>query len=166
MCVHSAAPTWNEGKNLTEHTVTKKVGGKKGKNGKKTPVRTVTVTEPCPSFFNFFKPPEVPSPDAEEEEIEEYTTAVREDYEAGRAIRDKVCPAAVLWFTGKAEEDDDDDEAGGVEFDEDGDDDEDEDEDEELDEEDGEDEDEELEGGDGDAAAGGAPAENPECKQQ
>lgn len=161
---YSSPITWNEGKDLTQHTVTKKVGGKKGKNGKKTPVRTISVTEPCPSFFNFFKPTEVPSPDAEEEEIQDYTTSVREDYEAGRAIRDAVCTSAVMWFTGKATEDEDDEDAGGLEFEDDEDDYDDED-DEDEDEEEEDEDDEDVEGDDeGDNK--NAPAENPECKQQ
>lgn len=57
---------WKAGKNLTVEQIKKKVKAK----GKGKPPKTVTVEEPCESFFNFFSPPVIPEEDAEEEEPE------------------------------------------------------------------------------------------------
>ena len=46
---------WKPGKNLTVIMKKKK---QRAKGGKQT--RTVTKEEPCESFFNFFKPPQIP----------------------------------------------------------------------------------------------------------
>ncbi|KAL4199856.1 hypothetical protein AMTRI_Chr03g146890 [Amborella trichopoda] len=137
---------WYPGKCLTQ-----KVLKKKPKKGVKN-AKPITKTEPCESFFNFFKPPQVPEDDADidEDTAEELQNLMEQDYDIGTTIRDKIIPHAVSWFTGEAidgeefegetgdEEDDDDD-------DEDGDDDEDE-EDDDVEDEDDDDEDEEEEG--------------------
>ena len=167
------APTWNEGKNLTVHKVTKtqtigKKGGKRGgKRGGGAPQkRTITVEEPCPSFFSFFKVPELPKIDEnlDRESIEEFSALVQEDFEVGCEIRDKVCPIAFLWYIGEAEGDEDgDDEDDYDDFDEDDYDDEDDDEDDE--DEDDEDDDDEDDDKPATASTTQNP-ENPECKQQ
>ena len=89
----------------------------RNKNGKGT--RTVTKTEPCESFFNFFSPPKIPGPEDEEMEDEEFERRQQEleaDYDMGISFREKLVPHAVKWFTGEAEDDaefgDDEDEYG------------------------------------------------------
>ncbi|XP_020520078.1 nucleosome assembly protein 1;4 isoform X3 [Amborella trichopoda] len=161
---------WYPGKCLTQ-----KVLKKKPKKGVKN-AKPITKTEPCESFFNFFKPPQVPEDDADidEDTAEELQNLMEQDYDIGTTIRDKIIPHAVSWFTGEAidgeefegetgdEEDDDDD-------DEDGDDDEDE-EDDDVEDEDDDDEDEEEEGKSKKKAGSrqnGDQGDRPaECKQQ
>jgi len=76
--------TWKEGKDTTVVTVTQKQKSKKA-----GAVRYVTKTEPCDSFFNFFKATD----DAEENE---------QWCSLAMTIRDKVAPYAVEYFTGEA----------------------------------------------------------------
>jgi len=147
---------WKPGKNCTV-----KVMKKKPKKGAKPDAKPQTKIEPVESFFNFFKPPAVPEDDAELEgsEMEALHEDIEADYDMADAIRTKLIPNAVGWFTGEAMEDEDfeyDDE------DED-DDDEDEDEDDEEDTRPGK-----RRGGRGRGRAGGAAGgEQPqECKQQ
>ncbi|CAJ2657364.1 unnamed protein product [Trifolium pratense] len=63
--------------------------------------RTVFTDEPKKSFFNFFKQPEVLeySKDIDEEVIEQLQYQLEYDYAIGVAIRDKIIPCAVSWFT-------------------------------------------------------------------
>jgi len=158
---------WKTGKNLTKKSVTKTQGGRGGRRGGKrggSAPKTITVEEPCPSFFNFFNPDGLmlTLPDDEEGFGEEEMEGMMEfDYELGCTLKDVIVPNAVLWYTGEAAE------AGLEEDDEEG-------------HEHGEDcgcEDEEGEGeeeeGDDDAPAkgqSGKPAQGqpgqPECKQQ
>ena len=51
------------------------------------PPKMLTKSEPCASFFNFFKPPQEPEDDAavDEEEMEDLRAALEEDYELGCA---------------------------------------------------------------------------------
>eukprot|EP00741_Cyanophora_paradoxa_P008431 tig00001310_g8158.t1 len=162
--------TWAQGKNPTIRLMKKKIGGK----GRK-PAKTITKEEPCDSFFNFFKPPQIPesTEEMDEEEHHALQETVEADYEMGCCFKDQIVPHAVKWFTGEAADDyeDDDEEDEDDEDDEDGDEDEDD-----------EDEDEDDSppkrggrGGRGGAApkgpagrgAPGAPAgQQPECKQQ
>jgi len=122
---------WKAGKNLTVKTVKKKQRHKGGRG-----TRTVTKQEPCESFFNFFKPPPVPDKDTdmEKNDLMALQFDLETDYELGSAIKDKVIPHAILYFTGEAQEDEDyeDYEDGDMEDDDDemGDDDEDEEEEE------------------------------------
>mmetsp|Transcript_22897 Transcript_22897/g.68204 ORF Transcript_22897/g.68204 Transcript_22897/m.68204 type:complete len:466 (+) Transcript_22897:27-1424(+) len=154
---------WKEGMDVTVRMVEKRQK-KKGK------VRTITVEEPTDSFFNFFDPPEIPEDDEEmeEEEAEQLHEQLENDYDMGCAIKDKIIPRAVAWFTGAAidpDEDYDDDEEEGEEDDFESDEEED-----ESDEEDEESEDDDdhvdtskIKRGQG----RGAPAEGQqECKQQ
>ncbi|XP_018469796.1 nucleosome assembly protein 1;1 [Raphanus sativus] len=126
---------WYPGKCLTQKILKKKP--KKGSNAK-----PITKMEDCESFFNFFNPPQVPEEDEDidEDSAEELQNLMEQDYDIGSAIREKIIPHAVSWFTGEAMDGeefdlDDDDEDDDI--------DEDEDEDEEDDEEDEEDDEDE-----------------------
>ncbi|XP_065868278.1 nucleosome assembly protein 1;4 isoform X2 [Euphorbia lathyris] len=119
---------WYPGKCLT-----KKVLKKKPKKGSKN-AKPITKTENCPSFFNFFNTHSVSEDEDDLDAIEEIKDTMEQDFDIGTAIRDKIIPHAVSWFTGEAVEedeldldDDDDDDEGDEDVD---DEDEDEDEDE------------------------------------
>jgi nucleosome assembly protein 1-like 1 len=98
---------WKAGKDVTKQTVTvKKLKAKKGPKG--SPEKKVTKEVKADSFFNFFSPPDVPEgKDGEMPEEDAATLAL--DFDVGFAIKEKVIPRAVLYFTGEAFEDDDDD---------------------------------------------------------
>jgi nucleosome assembly protein 1-like 1 len=140
---------WKEGKDVTVRIETKK---QRHKGTNKT--RVVKKVVKADSFFNFFKPPKVPTEEEEqsddEEDFEMLEQAVQEDYEIGEVIKEKIVEDAVNWFTGKALEYeeglfDEDDEEEEDEFD-------------DL----GEDDDDDGEH----AGAPPANAQAPECKQQ
>lgn len=137
---------WSKGKNVTVKTVKKKQTHKgKGQT------RVVQKTIKNDSFFNFFNPPEAPSPDADEEYDEDLQALLEADFEIGHFFREQLIPKAVLYFTGEAIEEDSDDE-----------------EDDEYDDEDGSDDDDDDGDDDAKPPAIGAPnGEQPaECKQQ
>lgn len=96
---------WKAGKNTTVKVIKQKVKQKgKGKGAAKT----VTKQEKRESFFNFFSPPKVPE---DEEELDDVMQAViTEDFDIGFAIKEKLVPRAVLFYTGEALEGDSDDE--------------------------------------------------------
>eukprot|EP01110_Echinostelium_bisporum_P012233 TRINITY_DN65_c0_g1_i3.p1 TRINITY_DN65_c0_g1~~TRINITY_DN65_c0_g1_i3.p1 ORF type:complete len:350 (-),score=239.32 TRINITY_DN65_c0_g1_i3:50-1099(-) len=170
---------WKSGKNLAVKLVKKKVKSK-GKSKKTGAAKTVQVSEPCETFFNFFTPPKADDKDEEDDEDDEEGGEEDEqqqlmeiDFEMGCKIKDLV-PIAVLWFTGDAAEFDEDAFDFGGFGDED---------DEDIDEEEEDDEeDDEPKGRGGRAGKGGkghafAPPPNkagsnipqpqqPECKQQ
>merc|ERR1712098_423082 len=80
----------------------------KGKGGPKF----VTKEEKRDSFFNFFKPPEVPEPEKDEDDdkiIDEDMELLNEDFDIGLAIKEKLISKAVLYFTGEADDIDIDD---------------------------------------------------------
>lgn len=135
---------WFPGKKLTEKVMRKKL--KKGaKSGK-----TVTRVEQCASFFNFFKPPQIPDDDEDLDDdlADDLQDLLEQDYDIGSTIRDKIIPRAVSWYTGEAvETDDEDEDEEDDEEDEDGDDDEDEDENDEDEEDDEEDDHEDKDHG-------------------
>jgi len=81
---------WKEGKDLTQTKIKKK--------------DNEIETE---SFFSFFSPPFVPVGGEEEMNDKDRATIVI-DFDVGYAIKEKVIPRAVLYFTGEAVEDDDD----------------------------------------------------------
>jgi len=146
---------WKKGKDVTV-----KVIKKRQKHKSKGSVRTIEKKVKADSFFNFFDPPAVPSPEEGEEMDEETEALLAADFEIGHFFRDRIIPRAVLYFTGEALEDEDDDYE--EEEDEDGDD--------EDDDDDDDDDDEEEDGpkkgkkgGKGDMAKAG---EQQECKQQ
>jgi len=107
---------WKKDKNVTVKLVKKKQ-----KHKTKNTIRTITKTVDRDSFFNFFKPPEIP--DDDEAEIEESVQSLlTADFEIGHYIRERVIPRAVLYFTGEALDDEDfddedDDEEGEEEDD-------------------------------------------------
>jgi nucleosome assembly protein 1-like 1 len=99
---------WKPGKNLTVIMKKKK---QRAKGGKQT--RTVTKEEPCESFFNFFKPPQIPEDMDDDDDDEDMGATLEElveqDYEIGCMIKDQIVPKAVCWYTGEAASHDDDD---------------------------------------------------------
>ncbi|GKV09971.1 hypothetical protein SLEP1_g21399 [Rubroshorea leprosula] len=156
---------WYPGKCLTQ-----KILKKKPKKGSKN-AKPITKTENCESFFNFFKPPQLPEDDddIDDDLAEELQDRMEQDYNIGSIIRDKIIPHAVSWYTEEAVE--------GHEFDglEDDNDDGDEDEDDgnEDDDEDEEDDDDQVEskgrkkkGGKAQGVQGVQVERPPECKQQ
>jgi nucleosome assembly protein 1-like 1 len=119
---------WKAGKDVTKRTVTvKKQKAKKGPKG--SPEKKVTKEVRIDSFFNFFSPPDVPEAGTVGEMREEDAATLALDFDVGFAIKEKVIPRAVLYFTGEAFEDENDDDDY----------DEDEEEDEDTEEDDGED---------------------------
>jgi len=155
--------TWKPGKNVTVKKVTKQQGGGGGKRGKggrggrnQGPARTITVEEPCQSFFNFFQTDGLDELDEEERDAQ-----LEEDYEMGMTLKEDLIPNAVIWFTGEVEEglddDEDDDEYG-------------EEDDEEEDGHDEEDDEEDEEGGEDrdyvPPKKGADDAKQQDCKQQ
>ncbi|XVF74406.1 hypothetical protein PTKIN_Ptkin13bG0108000 [Pterospermum kingtungense] len=146
--------------------LTQKVLKKKPKKGSKN-VKPITKTEKCESFFNFFNPPQIPDDDddIDDELAEELQDRMEHDYNIGSAIRDKLIPHAVSWFTGEAVQGN---EYDGLEGDYDSDE---EDGDDEEDEEPDEEDEEGAKGkkkrsGSAKAGAGQQGERSPECKQQ
>jgi nucleosome assembly protein 1-like 1 len=115
---------WHSGKDLTVKVMRKKAKSKSG--------RTMVKREKAESFFNFFKPPEIPesAENLSEEQLNELQNEVEQDYELGCVIRDKIVPDALRWFTGEAVTAESDEEEGEDEDEDEDDEDEDEDEDE------------------------------------
>jgi len=93
---------WKSGKNLTVKVVKKKQRHKGGRG-----TRTVTKQEPCESFFNFFKSPPTPEKgdEMDKEELMALQFDLEADYDLGSAIKEKIIPHAILYYTGEAEED-------------------------------------------------------------
>jgi len=104
---------WKQGKNPCIKVVKKKTKPKgKGKGGPKF----VTKEEKRDSFFNFFKPPEVPEQEKDEDDdddddkiVDEDMELLNEDFDIGLAIKEKLISKAVLYFTGEADDIDIDD---------------------------------------------------------
>merc|ERR1711971_1174404 len=103
---------WKPGKNPGIKIITKKIKPKgKGKGGPKL----VKKEEKRETFFDFFKPPEVPEDSKkDEDEAEAALEILNEDFDIGLNIKEKLIPKAVLYFTGEIGDidmdDDDDDE--------------------------------------------------------
>jgi len=95
---------WKEGKDVTQKTVQVK-SFKKAKGSKKKVEETEEYK--VDSFFNFFNPPVLPE-DPEESMSEEDRADMSMDFDVGYAIKEKIIPRAVLYFTGEIFEDDDD----------------------------------------------------------
>ncbi|KAK9842272.1 hypothetical protein WJX81_003991 [Elliptochloris bilobata] len=140
---------WEAGKNPTIKVLKKKAKPVKGKPAG----RTLTKTEPCASFFNFFNPPAVPENPNEvnEEEMEDLQHAMEEDCELGEIIRYKLIPRAVAYYTGEAAEDGDEDDEDDY------------DDEDEVDDEDGDDDDEDDDDEEDDEGGGGAPKRAPQA---
>lgn len=97
---------WKEGKDLTKRTVkVKKLKERKGPKG--SPAKDVTKEVQADSFFTFFSPPQVVE-GKEEELTDEDRAVIAMDFDVGFAIKEKVIPRAVLYFTGEAFDEDDD----------------------------------------------------------
>ena len=102
---------WKPGKNPGIKIITKKIKPKgKGKGGPKL----VKKEEKRETFFDFFKPPDMPE-NSKKGETEDETDALEilnEDFDIGLNIKEKLIPKAVLYFTGEIgdlEMDDDED---------------------------------------------------------
>jgi len=96
---------WKEGKDVTQKTI--KVKKIKSKKGSKCPDKAITKEVKIDSFFNFFQPPLVPEDPAEEMSDDNRATLAI-DFDVGFAIKEKIVPRAVLYFTGEILEDDED----------------------------------------------------------
>jgi len=95
---------WKEGKNLTKLSAKAETIAKADK-----PCEPESVT--ADSFFDFFEPPIIE--DCREDLEDEAALAV--DFEVGFAIKEKIIPRAVLYFTGEIFDDDNDSEASDSE---------------------------------------------------
>jgi len=80
-----------------------KIDWKEGKDVTKMLVKEVNAD----SFFTFFSPPEIPNGKEDQMSDEDRGTLAR-DFDVGFAIKEKIIPRAVLYFTGEAFDDDDD----------------------------------------------------------
>jgi len=88
---------WKPGKNSTLKVIKQKVKQKGKGKGKQT---FLTKQEKRDSFFNFFLPPKVPE---DEDDVDDVLQAqITEDFDVGFAIKEKLIPRAVLYFTGEA----------------------------------------------------------------
>ncbi|CAA7016820.1 unnamed protein product [Microthlaspi erraticum] len=109
---------WCPGKCLTQKVVVRK---RPKKGSKKVNNIPMTKNENCESFFNFFKPPDIPEFDEfyttmqltlrtnlEMLQTQELQSLTDQDYDIAVTIRDKLIPHAVSWFTGEALVDEDD----------------------------------------------------------
>jgi len=98
---------WKEGKNITKIKLkVQKVKPKKADKG--SPDKDQIKEVQADSFFNFFSPPELPNGKEDDLSDEERSILAR-DFDVGFAIKEKIIPRAVLYFTGEAFDDDDDD---------------------------------------------------------
>jgi len=96
---------WKAGKDVTATTVkVKTLSGKKGKSG--VSPKKITKEVKADSFFNFFSPPAMKEDGELENDEDQATLAV--DFDVGFAIKEKVIPRAVLYFTGDIFGSDDD----------------------------------------------------------
>ena len=60
--------------------------------------RTIKKTVPCETFFNFFKPLQVPEEEDEEAELpEDFEEKIEMDYEVGETLKEKIVPRAIDW---------------------------------------------------------------------
>lgn len=91
---------WYPGKCLT-----RKIFKKRQKKGLKN--AKPEIVEDFESFFNFFKPPQVPEDDGydmDSDTVEKLQYQMEQDYEIGSIIRVKIIPHAVSFFTGELAE--------------------------------------------------------------
>jgi len=97
---------WKPGKDVTKATVkVKKL--KSRKSG--SPDKKITKEVEADSFFKFFSPPQINEAGDEDELSDEERTTLAMDFDIGFAIKEKIIPRAVLYFTGEAFDDDDED---------------------------------------------------------
>jgi nucleosome assembly protein 1-like 1 len=96
---------WKAGKDVTKTVLKlKKLKPKKGKNA---PDKEITKEVKADSFFNFFSPPEH-TEGKEEDMTDEDRATLAMDFDVGFAIKEKIVPRAVLYYTGEAFDEDDD----------------------------------------------------------
>jgi len=96
---------WIEGQDATKKTMkVKKLKARKGAKG--SPEKTVVKEIAADSFFNFFSPPTVPE-DGKAEISGEDQALLAIDFDVGFAIKEKLIPRAILYFTGEVFDDDD-----------------------------------------------------------
>ncbi|KAK9764429.1 histone chaperone [Basidiobolus ranarum] len=89
--------SWKEGKDLSVTVETKK---QRHKATNKT--RVVKRTVPTETFFNFFAPiAEEENSSADEDEVD-FSDRLEADFEIGEALKQKIIPHAIDWYTGKA----------------------------------------------------------------
>lgn len=105
---------WKEGKDVTKMLVkVKKLKSRKAakccpeKAAKCCPDKDITKEVKADSFFNFFSPPVIPN-GKEMDMTDEDRSILARDFDVGFAIKEKIIPRAVLYFTGEAFDDDDD----------------------------------------------------------
>lgn len=63
--------------------------------------------DPCDSFFNFFRPSDLPSfqtDNADPDLLDEFRELLQADYEVGEFIKDHLVPFALDWFMGLADD--------------------------------------------------------------
>ena len=81
----------------------KKLKPKKGTKG--SPDKFVVKEIPADSFLNFFSPPNV-SEHAKDDEISDKDQALLAmDFDVGFAIKEKIIPRAIFYFTGEVFDD-------------------------------------------------------------
>lgn len=96
---------WYPGKCLTRKTFKKR-------QNKELKIAKREIIEDIESFFNFFKPPQVPEDDGydlDSDAVEKLQNQMEQDFEIGSIIRNRVIPHAVSFFTGELAESDDHD---------------------------------------------------------
>lgn len=97
---------WKDGQDLTTKTMkVKTISGKKGKGG--SPTKAITKEIKADSFFSFFSPPVLKEDGELANDEDKALLAV--DFDVGFAIKEKVIPRAILYFTGEIFGDDDED---------------------------------------------------------
>lgn len=106
---------WKAGKNLTVEMKKKKATDKRLRG--KAAAAVVTTEEPCDSFFNWFDPPEMPENpyDLEQSVLDALQEELTLDYDLGAALKERLIPRAIEWYTGEAVEDEYYDEGEGFE---------------------------------------------------
>jgi len=99
---------WKEGKDITKMTVkVKNISFKKDASDPKSPEKS-TIEESAvetDSFFDFFSPPDVK--EEGDDDYKENMADLAVDFDVGYAIKEKVIPRAVLYFTREIFDDDD-----------------------------------------------------------
>lgn len=93
---------WKEGMDLTNRTIVVEIETKKEEGG--SMVKTTKEIK-ADSFFTFFSPPTINEDGECEDDDDKATLAV--DFDVGFALKEKIIPRAVLYFTGDILEDED-----------------------------------------------------------